>query len=348
MIKFIQGKAKIGVFFVFMGTASVFPSSQPSYKETLQGISDRFVELEMPFPSIRLQTKKGQGPVIFPDLKHSDGHVFSKQTVFVPEFFYAVIGKGLNAQSVLAGPLCPCILVAVRHEGYDRAVVFHSNGASGATGIVDTIKKEFGYSIDSKKLIFKFFSRAFSEDVRKKCGWLPGEQEYNFRCVLLNIMSTLGVPLDYTKQACFYSCHSKPETQDTFLGIDRVLFVDKDLCLRSVSIFNEQVFGPIYSSDNCKKYFDHTFYNSVVHFYKRGLFKDEQGKPMNQEVIEDLINAKKLPFFRIPDNQAGLAWLPLIASGCVKNLDQLEALQQKTFVVTALGAELLEKYKPKV
>ena len=350
MIKHSQYWVIAVVFFGLASLAQAASNTGSLCTQNLKGIFGQTVQVKTLFPYIRLQSKKEGMFNVFSDLQYSDGHSFNKQTIFVPEFFYAVIGKGLEAQSVVAGPLCPCVLVCVRHQDQDRAIIFHYNRGSGLHEIVDVIYKEFGKKFDKKKLTFNFFTKALCEVGQATHEISVDDQKEFFDRLVLGLLIAFELPFDHAKKTFSDQGNSLQDGDEAgvFRNIDRTIFVDKDLNFRSTAIFNEQLFGSAVISDaNLEGYCKGVYYDRVLDFYLNSLFRDKKGRIINKSLVSVLMNNEKMPFLRIPDAQAGLQWLPMIGSGSVTSIQEFEELQQKTFTLTELGKSLLEKYSSK-
>lgn len=304
--------------------------------QTVRDLAGNSIKIKLPFAYQCLSTKKG-GVLGKPlsNLRHTDGHVFDDSTVFVTESFYAVLGKGLKTQSAVVGPLCPCILIAIRSESQDRAVIFHYCDKNNMDGIKKVIAKELGSDLNSDDLRLSCFSCGDAETL-KLVGSSVETREKNYKNLVDDLCSYYQIKKQNVKsifytEECTYS--------GLLYGTERIVFVNSKLRTFNTSFANEELFGPIRTERDVGFYLEGTGYDNCLAFSHRS-FSEES------DLIENP-NKKLLPFFRFPDAQAGLKWLPLIASGYVKDINEFEELSKKEFFLTELGKELFEVYKPK-
>ena len=164
-------------------------------------------------------------------------------SVFVPECFYTVLGNGLPLTSAVVGSLCPCIMVAVRHEGLDKTLVFHMNDASSAERVLEVVEKEFGDAIDGKQLRLKIFTRSVQGLPAVALAQMQTNPEVQ-KALVVSVSRALTGKYDLKpeqkKNSIFSSDHA--QVYSYYFEADKSVFVDKDLNVYSLSLLAERIF----------------------------------------------------------------------------------------------------------
>ena len=199
----------------FMNAAASAPAkSSESIKSLLERPDGKKEEVISPFEYRHLSPE---------DKAHS---------VFVPECCYTVLGGGSKLTSAVVGPLCPCIMVAVRHEGLDKTLVFHVSNKNFSSQVLKVIEREFGSAIDGTKLRLRMFAERFEEGSEKQ------------RALFEDLSDTLTKKYGLTpvqKENSIFT--SRPVGVHSFyVDAGKSVFIDKDLAIYSLSIQAERIF----------------------------------------------------------------------------------------------------------
>jgi hypothetical protein len=101
----------------------------------------------------KLVLEPGKDPqtVFLPfEYKHLNS-IERKKTTWVPERFYTVIEPGSD-KLALAGPLHPCLFVALKNETNNRIIVFHKSYANSLDALIKIAKMELYFKGQDKIL----------------------------------------------------------------------------------------------------------------------------------------------------------------------------------------------------
>jgi len=218
-------------------------------------------------------------------------------SVFVPECFYAVLGHGSELSSAVVGPLCPCIMVAVRYEALDKTLVFHMNNANSAQRVLEIVKKEFGQDIDGAQLQLRIFTKSVQGLPAAALAQLetsPEDQRAMVVSVSRALTETYGLKPEQKKNSIFSSVHA--QAYSYYFESDKSVFVDKDLTIYSVSLLAERIFAkrPARLDDLAREsVLVGQGYDAVLGHYMEKYFAGQA--PI-----------LPLPFKRLPDSEMGL------------------------------------------
>lgn len=354
MVKNIKNVSIAIVGFLLTGVVSA-SYGPPPLKGKVVCFTGEEKYVELPFPYIHLSSSGQEG---VPDykrkmgLKYTDGHIFDDSTVYLTESFCALLGRDLKAQSAVVGPLDPCILIAVRNHKEDRALILHRSGFNTMQSVIDALKEIFNLPDKDpeniKIIMFARYNEARESGANP--SYITNEKQEAFMRGLEEVFRRF-----YSSDVTSY--FYKNEYEGTYLPLlyaGNTIFVDKYLKLSTTAMCNERIFNYPYQNNGnylekykpCKE----SYYNKVLFFcHGSGVFeKDENGKSKGHICFADRSKLpKETKFALFPDEYAGLTWLPLIASGLLKNFEEIKKIQEATFVVTPLGKELLDSYKAK-
>ena len=68
-----------------------------------------------------------------------------QQIVWVPESFYTVINPGSHIFA-LVGPLCPCLLIALKNKTTGQIIIFHKSFANSIDNLIEIAQREINFS----------------------------------------------------------------------------------------------------------------------------------------------------------------------------------------------------------
>ena len=165
-------------------------------------------------------------------------------SISVPETFYTVLGNGSPVRSAIVGPLQPCVLVAVRHEKTDKALVFHVNAVNRIQDIFSIMEEEFGPSVKSEDLRVKLFTKSLkheSSEVLEAIKHTPEKQKQFFMVIFADFMEKYNFKKSQM-QAIIFSSVPSP-VLSLYFRAEKSVFIDKDLNLYSISLLAERIFN---------------------------------------------------------------------------------------------------------
>lgn len=199
-------------------------------------------------------------------------------TVFVPQNFYVVLNAETKIQRAIVGPCCPCIMVAVRNEDTDTALVFHVpfDSHKYQKKLVSVVQKAF--NLKSVKELHEWkvvlFSKSFeeaSEALKEQSKWDQDKQAKGFDALKMCLQKTLNKhakavrieTMFFKGSACGLSKADHPE-------IEKTVAVDKNLRAVSVSLLSQglyELMPPTKSESDVYKDFYKTVFDDYMHAF---------------------------------------------------------------------------------
>lgn len=287
-------------------------SLHAAHKGTVQKVRDRtgaLVELTLPFPYKHLTTSPETGLPVEGG-KDEQVNLFSESTVFIPELFYAVLGKNSKIKSAIVGPCNPCVAIAVRDVHRDKTVVLHGYILPFYKRITDVIDKEFGESLQHGEVKI-FITRDKS---------YPGLDDHR-KLFLSNLSEIFVKKYKIKKQQVKTTVNEITglESGSLLSYADRTIYTDKDLNFSSTCYHNEHIF---FNNSLLGETLDHSLlsaYFKTFSFYRKNSADKDPSEnlqlPFAEEHLKKMKETEGFPFFQICESTAGLKWLPFIAGG---------------------------------
>jgi hypothetical protein len=188
-------------------------------------------------------------------------------------------------------------MVAVRHEGLDKTLVFHMNDANSPERVLEVVEREFGQEIDGTQLQLKIFTKSVQglpEEQLAAMETSPHKQKGLIVSVSRILTEKYNLKPGQKKNSIFSSVHA--QAYSYYFESEKSVFVDKNLTMYSVSLLAERIFAkrPV-RLDNLagESVLVGQGYDAVLGHYMEKYFAGQA--PI-----------LPLPFKRLPDSEKGL------------------------------------------
>lgn len=208
-----------------------------------------------------------------------------KETIFVPEAYYAVVGLESAAKSILVGPCNPCFVIAVYCRESDKLLAFHKQVFEPSDHFLEIIKEEFSLKGGKANIEVFCFSR-----INQSSQLTPEEHWMQATELRMDIVDAFQLD---ENQISFILCDSYIPEISGKRGALATIFIDRNLKIFSTPL--ETVFRKGYPvlSEKEKNTLIDCDYKTLFDYYNK-VYKKGAVSCLFAQILDDQTGLEKI------------------------------------------------------